>query len=266
VLIAVIAVVCGVVAVAAVVVALSKIGEQLKTGFGAIELLAKNSAEQAAAMGRLGEISAQSVRISSGAYVFELRDRFDSALGLVQIGVAETRWTAVHTDGTESDERVDVVVLEAGERARVRMRFVLSQAPGRRVVNANWTDVPTGLQAAPALLHASAGASTADGYELPSDLSLFIDTTVDVDPLVLGNGVFDLRASFGIDVTDTRPEGAVAKVPVAICLKGIVVDDDGGKGFDVPTVDADIGLENRVYFLVKSEQLPLDLPRLPPSL
>jgi hypothetical protein len=262
----VIAIICGLLATAGVLVTLSRIGDHLRSGFTSIEMLAQSSAAQAAEMRRLGEVSAQSVRISSGAYVFELRDRFDTALGLVQVGVAETRWTAVHVDGTESDDPVDVVVLEAGERARVRMRFVLSQAPGRRIVNARWTSVPSGLSSAPAHLHAPAGTRSDQGYELPSDLSLFIDTTVDIDPVVLGNGVFDLRASFGIDVTDVRPEGAVAKVPVSICLRGIVVDDDGGKGFDVPTVEAEIGLEDRIYFLVKAEELPLDLPRVPPTL
>jgi hypothetical protein len=264
--VAVIAILCGLLATAGVIMALRRIGDHLRTGFTAIESLAASSAAQVAEMRRMGEVSAQSVRISSGAYVFELRDRFDNALGLVQVGVAETRWTAVHVDGTESDERVDVVVLEEGERARVRMRFVLSQAPGRRLVNARWTDVPSGLSAAPAHLHSPAGIPSERGYELPSDLSLFVDTTVDIDPLALGNGGFDLRASFGIDVTDTRPEGAVAKVPVSIRFRGIVVDDDGGKGFDVPTVDAEIGIEDRVYFLVKEENLPLDLPRVPPSL
>jgi hypothetical protein len=264
VVLAVVALVLGALAVAAVVGALLHLGGRIRAGFGAIEALAASAARQGEDLRRLGEVSAQSVRIASGAYVFELRDRFDAALGLVQVGVAETAWTAAHADGSEADEPIALVVLEPGDTARARIRLVLSQAPVRRVVRARWTDVPGGTRSVrPVELHAASGSSGPAGFELPSDLSLFADGWLDVDVHALGPGPFERVAGFEVTVSDVRPEGAVATVPVRLVLRGVVVPDGDGLGLDAATVEGEVQAEVRTYFLVKDEGLPLDLPRVP---
>jgi hypothetical protein len=253
----------------AAVAALALIARRLQAGFDAIERLASSAQQQGADLRRLGDVSAQSVRIASGAYVFELRDRFDEALGLVQIGVAETGWTAVHADGTETDEPLDIIVFEEGDLARARLRLVLSQAPVRRVARAGWT--PDSLPAAtriarPIELHAASGVRTDDGFELPSDLSLFVDAWLDVDLHQIGVGPLDVIVRCQVRVTDVRPEGAVVIVPVRVRLRGAIVPDDGGLALDVATIEAETEQEMKEYFLVKDEAVPLDLPRVAASL
>lgn len=267
-LLPVVAIASGIVATAFVIGALLQIARRLRAGFAAIERLAASAESQGTEMRRLGDVSAQSVRIASGAYVFELRDRFDTALGLVQVGVAESAWTAVHADGSEAEEPLELVVFEPGDRARVRVRFVLSQAPGRRVVTARWVAIPDATSVTRAIeLHAATGVVAEDGsFELPSDLSLAADSWLDLDLRSLGLGPVDLHAQVALEVTDVRPEGAMSTVLADVRLRCLVVEDGGGLAIDVPTAEAEIRPEERSYFLVKHERLALDLPRVPATL
>lgn len=259
-----VAIVAGLIATALVIAALLHIARRLRAGFEAIERLAASAESQGAEMRRLGDVSAQSVRIASGAYVFELRDRFDAALGLVQIGVAESAWNAVHADGSEADEPLELVVFEPGDRARVRLRFVLSQAPVRRSVSSHWLSTPPAARVArPIALHAASGVVADDGaFELPSDLSLTADAWLDLDLRALGLGPVDVRAQVALEVTDIRPEGAVSTIVADVRLRCLVVAERDGMAIDVPTAEAEIRPEERSYFLVKSERLALDLPRV----
>lgn len=209
-------------------------------------------------MGRLAVLSAESVRMASGSYVFELRDRFDLALPVGAVGVSETAVSA------ESDlGPFEFLVFQPGDRIRADVRIAVSQSPVRRIVSAHWEHLPERCDARPPAFAASSGSPVAGGsWELPSDVSLFVDLVIDLDVGSLAPGAFESKGRLVIEMTDTRPEGAVATYPVDVRLALILVPDEDGVGVDVPLVDAVVGQEQRTYLLEKATGLPLELPKL----
>lgn len=217
--------------------------------------VAASSAEQALAMRRLADASAEGMRVATGSYVFELRDRFDLALPTVQAGTANASWAA---EG--ADEAIELLVLHPGDVVRATVQLGVSQAIPRRVVRARWVDLPDGLTGHVAF-SARNGVPTEDGgYELPADTPLFVDLAVAIDVAPLRPGPWRATALAELDVTDTRPEGAVATLPVEVSLQATVVPDGDGVGLDAPIVQAVALAERRNYFLDKAHRLPLALP------
>ena len=224
----------------------------------AIAELAKASSEQASAMVKVAELSAQSLRAASGTYVFSLRDRFDERLPAVQAGVSSTVWNALG----DAPAAVEFLIFHPGDSVRFTLTVVINQEAVDRRVSLAVVSTDPRLAAQPAKYQASSARSgVGTAFVCPSDVSLFVDLCFDVDMGLLHTGErFELPASVLIEVTDLRPEGAIATIPVSIVILGTAVPDDDGLGLDLLAIEAVIGDETRSYYLDKAELLPLSLP------
>jgi hypothetical protein len=223
-----------------------------------IALLAEASREQAGAMVRVAELSAQSLRAASGTYVFSLRDRFDERLPTTQLGVASTGWQALG----EAPAPLEFLVLHPGDRVRFTLTLVCNQvATDRRVSVKPLSNDPVLHPQPPRFQAAMARSGVGGDFVCPSDVSLFIELCFDVDVADLPTGErFSLPASMRVDTADTRPEGAVARTRIDATILGMAVPDDDGVGLDLLAIEALIGDEERSYYLDKVELLPLSLP------
>lgn len=220
--------------------------------------LAKGANEQAESMRHLANLTADSMRAATGTYVFELRDRFDLAMPAPQIGVSDSHWGPVE----EAPGPVEALVFHAGDRLRFAVSVVCNQAPLTRVVSVHAvspSDSP-GVLVTPVFTATSARAGNAWSFDLPSDVSLFVDLPIEVDVADLAVGPFELVVSATIVVTNTRPEGATSTTPVSIRVTGIVVPDDDGVGIDAVAIEGLIGSEERRYDLDKASRLELAMP------
>lgn len=220
--------------------------------------LARSTARQAHAMHQLAVISAEGMRAATGTYVFQLRDRFDETLPPVQVGLSSTTWSAVG----EAPGPLELLVLHPGDTVRFVATLVCNQAPLRRFVRVRQTSEP---QAGVAFGEIGFGASPTrvglgNSFELPRDLSLFIDVPIELTVDDLGIGAFNRQVSVDIVCSDTRPEGAIARIGVQLAVRGIVVPDDDGVGIDAADLLVEIAAEERSYFLDKADELLLALP------
>ena len=223
-----------------------------------VAALAAASRDQAEAMVRVAELSAQSLRAASGTYVFTLRDRFDERLPATQVGVAGTVWQAVG----EAPAALEFLVLHPGDIVGFTLSLVCNQvATDRRVSVEYGVCDPRLVRKAPRYQASSVRSGQGTDFVCPSDVSLFIELAfeVDVETLPVGER-FVLPASATIMTSDTRPEGAIALIGVDIVIAGTVVPDDDGVGLDLLSMEAVIGDEARSYFLDKAERLALSLP------
>ncbi len=224
----------------------------------AIEALAAASQAQSAAMLSLAQSTAESVRLAAGSYVFALRDRFDESLPVTQLGASESNWVVA-----DFPDAFAQIVFHPGDTATVAIRLALSQASVGRVIRANWETVPDHATHGSFEFTAVTGHHDLDGsYRLNSDVSLFVGTPLDIAVGDLPLGLYEGAARVVIEVSNTRPEGAVALMGVDIIVRGLVVADDDGVGLDLATVECRVNPERRTYWLDKTEQLPLQLPRL----
>ena len=217
---------------------------------------------QAEAMRHLAELTADSLRAATGAYVFQLRDRFDESLPAPQFGVVEGGWAGV--DGTTDEaasEPIEALVLHPGDLVRLRWRVLCNQTIVRRVIEVRTEPLDGSGQWRPARFSVS---ETRDGdgerYDLAANTSLFVELAVDVPVDKLDLGPYEQICRATIEVSDNRPEGAVASFAVTARARGIVVPDDDGIGIEAATVEVMIGNELRAYYLDKPTQLPLSLP------
>ena len=233
-------------------------GRLAPAGGGHLDAMVDAAGRQTASMARLADMSAESIRLATGSFVYELRDRFDACLPPPQVGVASTAWAA---PGELAGEPVEAVVFHPGDRALVSVTLALSQAPARRHVRSSWTQLDAETVGGPVRFTAHGGHARADGtFELPSDYSLFIDLAAEVQLNTTGHLVGTVDAE--IVVTDDRPEGARSVIPLRVHYGALVVDAEEGLGLDAATVEAVLGPETRTYLLDKAENLPLVFPRL----
>ena len=206
----------------------------------------------------LARSTAESVRLAAGSYVFQLRDRFDEMLPNTQVGASESSWEVA-----EFPDAFAQLVFHAGDVATANLRVALSQSTVRRIVSIRWSDLPHGCAAADIdVAAASLHRDPRGAVHLDNDVSLFVDAPLVVAVGDLDPGVFVRTAVLTIEVTDHRPEGAVARVDVEISLAAVVVSDDDGVGLDSARIECIVRPERRTYFLDKAEKLPLQLPDL----
>jgi hypothetical protein len=234
-----------------------------------VSVLAASTAQQAEAMVRIAELSAQSLRAATGTYVFQLRDRFDEAFPVPQIGVAGSSWDG----GPDAPGSIDELVFHQGDSVRAVVSLVCNQAALRRRIRLVVDECPPGVSVGDAVFTSSAtSAQHGREYWAPADLSAFVDVPLTMELGALGvvdpsgvviPGRFEHSVRIRLMVTDTRPEGAVSDVPVTIVLAGLAVPDDDGVGFDLLSADAFIGAEERSYFLDKHARLALTMPLAP---
>lgn len=235
-----------------------RVGHDLGSLADAVRVLAAASRAQSEAMLSLARSTAESVRLAAGSYVFQLRDRFDEMLPATQVGASESSWEVA-----EFPDAFAQLVFHPGDQATANLRVALSQSNVRRTVTVHWTDLPEGCSAAEIdVASASLHRDTAGKVFLDNDVSLFIDAPLIVAVGDLDPGVFVRTAVLTIEVTDHRPEGAVARVDVEITLAAVVVPDDDGIGLDSARIECTVRPERRTYFLDKFERLPLQLPDL----
>jgi hypothetical protein len=224
----------------------------------AVRLLAEVSRAQSDAMLALARSTAESVQLAAGSYVFQLRDRFDELLPAANVGASDTRWSVPDSPGP-----LEQLIFHSGDTACIDVRLALSQAPIKRIVRVEWTDLPDGCVVVSGPRYSGSGVHRSDSrYQLDSDVSLFVDFTLSVNVGDRSPGALTEAARVTLECTDTRPEGAVGGVATEIQIRAVVVPDDDGVGLDVPTVDAVVLEERRTYWLDKAENLPLQLPRL----
>jgi hypothetical protein len=224
----------------------------------AVRLLAEVSRAQSDAMLALARSTAESVQLAAGSYVFQLRDRFDELLPAANVGASDTRWSVPDSPGP-----LEQLIFHPGDTACIDVRLALSQAPIKRIISVEWTELPDGCEVVSGPRYAGSGVHRSDSrYQLDSDVSLFIDFTISVNVGDRTPGAIVEAARIKLECTDTRPEGAVGGVVTEVQIRAIVVPDDDGVGLDVPTVDAVVLEERRTYWLDKAEHLPLQLPRL----
>ncbi len=219
-------------------------------------------ARQADAMRHLAELTADSLRAATGAYVFQLRDRFDESLPVPQLGVVEASWVGI--DGA-TDEAADVaiedLVLHPGDFVRFRGQVLCNQAAVRRVVAVEPSPLEgLGSWGAFRFTVSETRHATDERFILPANVSLFIELHVDVPVEKIELGEIDVCASCTIEISDVRPEGAVSSFTVQARARAIAVPDDDGIGLEAARVELMIHDEQRAYYLDKSSQLPLSLP------
>jgi hypothetical protein len=245
--------------------------------------LADAARAQAEAMVRVAELSAQGLRASTGTYVFQLRDRFDEAFPVPQLGAAGGTWSVPGFDAP-----VETVIFHAGDRVRFTMSLVCNQAPLRRIITvrpgAIDATIPGGQQVNSSPNPSTGHGTYADGlseaivvaktrfvataaqtlegesFEIASDTTIFAEIGVDFDLAALGIGRFVVDLPVVIQVANNRPEGAVSELMVGVHIEGTVVPDDDGFGLDAATGDATISGELRSYYLDKASRLPLAMP------
>ncbi len=224
----------------------------------AILLLAAASQAQSEAMLSLARSTAESVRLAAGSYVFQLRDRFDEMLPNTQVGASESSWEVA-----EFPDAFSQLVFHPGDVATANLRIALSQCTVRRIVSIRWSNLPEGCSAADIdVAAASLHRDPSGQVHLDNDVSLFVDAPLVVAVGDLDPGVWVRTATLTIEVTDHRPEGAVARVDVDISLAAVVVPDEDGIGLDSARIECIVRPERRTYFLDKAENLPLQLPDL----
>ena len=241
--------------------------------------LADAARAQAEAMVRVAELSAQGLRASTGTYVFQLRDRFDEAFPVPQLGAAGGTWSI---PGLE--DPVDTVIFHVGDQVRFTMSLVCNQAPLRRIItvkpglvasqnmrssavassdasDASRSFPANSIVVAPTRFVATA-AQTSEGesFEIGSDTTIFVEIAVDFDIAALGLGRFVVDLPVLVQVANNRPEGAVSELMIGVHIEGTVVPDDDGFGLDASSGDATISGELRSYFLDKASRLPLAMP------
>jgi hypothetical protein len=224
--------------------------------------LADAARAQAEAMVRVAELSAQGLRASTGTYVFQLRDRFDEAFPVPQLGAAGGTWSIPGFDAP-----VDTVIFHAGDQVRFTMSLVCNQAPLRRIITVRTGAVDGPNADAEAIVVAktrfvATAAQTLEGesFEIASDTTIFAEVSVDFDIAAMGIGRFVVDLPVVIQVANNRPEGAVSELMVGVHIEGTVVPDDDGFGLDAASGDATISGEFRSYYLDKATKLPLAMP------
>jgi hypothetical protein len=232
--------------------------------------LADAARAQAEAMVRVAELSAQGLRASTGTYVFQLRDRFDEAFPVPQLGAAGGIWSVPGFDAP-----VESVIFHAGDQVRFTMSLVCNQAPLRRVITVRTgsVDAHTGNPQHPSRISNDAitvaktrfvatAAQTLEGesFEIASDTTIFAEIAVDFDVAELGLGRFVVDLPVVVQVSNNRPEGAIGELMIGVHIEGTVVPDDDGFGLDAASGDATIGGEIRSYYLDKASRLPLAMP------
>jgi hypothetical protein len=224
----------------------------------AITQLAEAGATQANAMVRLAELSAQGLRASTGAYVFQLRDRFDEAFPVPQLTVSDGTWTAV---AEENLGPVEYLVFHDGDRVRFTTTLVCNQAPLRRMIKLWTTELPdTVVATSVRYVTAQTQQTTNDGFSIAPDVTVFIELSLDLDVSALGIGRFHIEVTGTSENTNNRPEGAITTMDFTTVIEGTTVPDDDGVGFDMLSIETQVGLEQRSYFLDKQARLPLVLP------
>jgi hypothetical protein len=226
--------------------------------------LADAARAQAEAMVRVAELSAQGLRASTGTYVFQLRDRFDDAFPVPQLGAAGGTWSIPGFDAP-----VETVIFHPGDLVRFTMSLVCNQAPLRRIITVRPGVVDThnasystaAITVAKTRFVATA-AQTLEGesFEIASDTTIFAEIGIDFDIAALGLGRFVVDLPVVVQVANNRPEGAVSELMIGVHIEGTVVPDDDGFGLDAASGDASIGGEIRSYYLDKASRLPLAMP------
>jgi predicted RNA-binding Zn ribbon-like protein len=231
-----------------------------------LRLLAEASKSQAESMLALARSTAESVRLAAGSYVFQLRDRFDEKLPIVQIGASESSWDI---DVEEWEEvrslpnALSSVVFHAGDVLTAVVRVAVSQAVVRRVIRTEWIEVPPRSAAKPIVGAAASHFSSADGtIHLDADVSLFVEAPLEVAVGDLALGLFEARGVLRVQIGDSRPEGAISSTDVEVVIRAVVVEDEDGIALDAPDLACRVGAETRSYWLDKAERLPLQLPKL----
>jgi hypothetical protein len=224
----------------------------------AVRMLAAASQAQSESMLQLARSTAESVRLAAGTYVFQLRDRFDELLPAVQVGASESSWEV-----EEFPDAFAQLVFHPGDVATANLRVALSQAAVRRLVNVEWLTIPEGCEATEIDYNAASLHRDVEGIvHLDNDVSLFVDAPLIVAVGDLPVGEFARTAVLQLQVSEPRPEGAVANVNVEITLIATVVADDDGIGLDGAHILCTVRPERRTYWLDKVERLPLQLPKL----
>ena len=226
--------------------------------------LADAARAQAEAMVRVAELSAQGLRASTGTYVFQLRDRFDEAFPVPQLGAAGGTWSI---PGVE--DPVETVIFHLGDRVRFTLSLVCNQAPLRRIITVRPGPVDTHNANGPSdaitvaiTRFVATAAQTLEGesFEIASDTTIFAEISVDFDIAALGLGRFVVDLPVVVQVANNRPEGAVSELMIGVHIEGTVVPDDDGFGLDASSGDATIGAEYRSYYLDKASRLHLAMP------
>jgi hypothetical protein len=226
--------------------------------------LADAARAQAEAMVRVAELSAQGLRASTGTYVFQLRDRFDEAFPVPQLGAAGGTWSIPGFDAP-----VETVIFHPGDLVRFTMSLVCNQAPLRRIITVRpgVIDTPNDNNFTEAITVAktrfvATAAQTLEGesFEIASDTTIFAEIGVDFDIAALGLGRFVVDLPVVVQVANNRPEGAVSELIIGVHIEGTVVPDDDGFGLDAASGDASISGELRSYYLDKASRLPLAMP------
>ncbi len=235
--------------------------------------LADAARAQAEAMVRVAELSAQGLRASTGTYVFQLRDRFDEAFPVPQLGAAGGIWSVPGFDAP-----VESVIFHSGDQVRFTMSIVCNQAPLRRIITVCPGAVDSHAADTAQTVHDASGpgdaitvaktrfvataAQTLEGesFEIASDTTIFAEIGVDFDIAALGLGRFVVDVPVVVQVANNRPEGAVSELMIGVHIEGTVVPDDDGFGLDAASGDATISGEIRSYYLDKATRLPLAMP------
>lgn len=214
---------------------------------------------QAEAMRLMAERTAEGLRAANGTYVFSLRDRFDEALPVTQLGVADTTWRALG----DAPGEVEELVLHAGDTVRFTARLVCNQAIGRRLLQLHWLSSEGVVPVEPSVLTASGRAISGDGGELSTDTTAFIELPVDLTITeidVASAAPLDRVATAEFVLTDNRPEGAVVKHRIDVRVRGFLQLDDDGVAIETPAIEVAISDEERAWFLDKASNLALALP------
>jgi hypothetical protein len=226
--------------------------------------LADAARAQAEAMVRVAELSAQGLRASTGTYVFQLRDRFDEAFPVPQLGAAGGTWSVPGFDAP-----VETVIFHPGDLVRFTMSLVCNQAPLRRIITVrpgavdthndnNFTEAIT--VAKTRFVATAAQTLEGESFEIASDTTIFAEIGVDFDIAALGLGRFVVDLPVVVQVANNRPEGAISELMIGVHIEGTVVPDDDGFGLDAASGDASISGELRSYYLDKASRLPLAMP------
>jgi hypothetical protein len=227
-------------------------GDVLASLAEAVKALAAASQSQSESMLSLARSTAESVRLAAGSYVFQLRDRFDELLPVVQVGASESSWEV-----EEFPDAFSQLVFHPGDVATANLRVAVSQAAVKRIVRVHWTTIPEGCSALDIDMNASSLHRDANGVvHLDNDVSLFIDAPLVAAVGDLEPGIFTRTGILTLEISDPRPEGAVSIINVEIALGAVVVSDEGAH------IVCTVRPERRVYWLDKAERLPLQLPTL----
>jgi hypothetical protein len=224
----------------------------------AVTQLAEAGATQAHAMVRLAELSAEGLRASTGAYVFQLRDRFDEAFPQPQLTVSDATWRAV---AEENLGPVEYLVFHDGDCIRFTAILVCNQAPLRRRMKFEIGELPeTVTRADVRYVTAMHKDSTLEHFQMAPDVTVFVELSFDVKVSALTLGRFKLEIPTTALISNNRPEGAISTIDTLVVIEGTTLTDEDGVGVDLLSVESQVGTERRLYFLDKGAKLPLVLP------